>query len=44
MIENGAPIETVKELLGHVSLNTTMQYVKLTNQKIRSDYNKYMSS
>lgn len=43
MIENGAPIETVKELLGHVSLNTTMQYVRLTSQKIRSDYNKYIS-
>lgn len=39
MIENGADLVTIKELLGHASLNTTSIYTHITNEQIRKTYN-----
>ena len=39
MLEEGADLMTVKELLGHESLNTTSIYTHVTNQQIRNTYN-----
>ena len=39
MLEEGADLMTVKELLGHESLNTTSIYTHVTNNQIRKTYN-----
>lgn len=39
MIEEGSDLMTVKELLGHESLNTTSIYTHITNEQIRKIYN-----
>lgn len=39
MLEEGADLVTVKELLGHESLNTTSIYTHVTNEQIRKTYN-----
>ena len=38
MLENGADLMTVKELLGHESLNTTSIYTHVTNEQIKKVY------
>lgn len=38
MLENGADLMTVKELLGHESLNTTSIYTHVTNEQIKRVY------
>lgn len=38
ILENGADLMTVKELLGHESLNTTSIYTHVTNEQIRKVY------
>ena len=39
MLEEGADLMTVKELLGHESLNTTSIYTHITNERIKKTYN-----
>lgn len=39
MLEQGADLVTVKELLGHESLNTTSIYTHITNEQIKKTYN-----
>lgn len=39
MLSNGADLMTVKELLGHESVNTTSIYTHITNEQIRKTYN-----
>lgn len=39
MLEEGADLVTVKELLGHESLNTTSIYTHITNDQIKKTYN-----
>lgn len=39
MLEEGADLMTVKELLGHESLNTTSIYTHVTNEQIKKIYN-----
>lgn len=39
MLESGADLMTVKELLGHESLNTTSIYTHITNEQIKKAYN-----
>ncbi len=38
MLDEGASIKTVQELLGHVSLNTTSIYTHLTNEEVKRAY------
>lgn len=38
MLDNGADIRVVQELLGHVSVATTQIYTKVSNERIRSVY------
>ena len=40
MLNNGADINTIKEILGHSSLSSTQIYTKIKLPKIISDYNK----
>jgi len=39
LLEEGADLMTVKELLGHESLNTTSIYTHVTNEQIRKTFN-----
>lgn len=39
MLQEGADLVTVKELLGHESLNTTSIYTHVTNEQIKKVYN-----
>lgn len=41
-IENGMPVQQVQKMLGHVSLDTTMQYVDINDNDIRSNHNKFV--
>ena len=38
MLEDGSDLMTVKELLGHESLNTTSIYTHVTNEQIKKVY------
>jgi site-specific recombinase XerD len=40
-VDNGADLHTVKELLGHSSLQTTMRYMHLTSARIQGIVNPY---
>ena len=40
LIENGADVSSVKEMLGHTALNSTRVYANLVNEKINNVYKK----
>ena len=40
LIENGAELSAVKELMGHSDISSTQVYTHMINQKIKSVYNK----
>ena len=42
-VSRGCPIEQIKELLGHESLDTTMQYVTISQEETRHSHNKYLA-
>lgn len=44
LLRKGMPIEEVKELLGHEKLDTTLIYVSVNKDKVKSDYNRCMSA
>ena len=41
LVDNGTDLHTIKELLGHRSLQTTMQYLHLTSKRIDKVINPY---
>jgi integrase/recombinase XerD len=41
LLDNGTDLHTIKELLGHSHLQTTMQYMHLTNRRIKAIINPY---
>jgi integrase/recombinase XerD len=41
LVDNGTDLHTVKELLGHNSLTTTLQYLHMSNKRIRGIVNPY---
>lgn len=41
LVDNGTDVHTVKELLGHNSLGTTMQYLHMSSRRINSVVNPY---
>ncbi len=41
LLENGADIASVQELMGHSDISSTQVYTQMINQKIRSVYAKY---
>ena len=44
ILNKGMPIEEVKEILGHVKLDTTMIYCQVNKENVRHHHKKYMSA
>ena len=44
ILNKGMPIEEVKEILGHVKLDTTLIYCQVRKENVRHNHKKYMSA
>ena len=44
ILNKGMPIEEVKEILGHVKLDTTMIYCQVGRENVKHSHRKYMSA
>lgn len=43
LLEKGMPIEQVKEVLGHSSIDTTLVYAKVNNTEVKNNHRKHVS-
>jgi site-specific recombinase XerD len=41
MLDNGADLRILQEMLGHVSLSTTQVYTHVTKERIQKAYKRY---
>jgi len=41
LLESGCDLVTIKELMGHEDINTTMQYLRVTNKFVKKEYKKH---
>lgn len=41
LLEGGADLKSIQEILGHSDISTTRMYTHVTNQKVTHDYNEY---
>ena len=44
MLHNGAPIRHLQDMLGHVSLETTQVYTRITINELKKIHNRYHPS
>lgn len=44
LLNKGMPIQEVASILGHENINTTMTYVHVDKQSVKSDYGKYFGN
>ena len=42
-IDKGMPIEQVQKLLGHIKIDTTMEYVMVNQNNVKNSHRKYIT-
>ena len=42
-IDKGMPVEQVQKLLGHIKIDTTMEYAMVNQNNVKNSYRKYIT-